>query len=61
MKLISHPDLARLHPTAHHPETTRRIDVLLEAVGTWTEAIPATEAPVGSSTALMLAFALSSS
>jgi acetoin utilization deacetylase AcuC-like enzyme len=42
MQFVSHPDLARLHPTEHHPETGRRIEILLESVGDWTAATPAT-------------------
>jgi len=42
MQVISNEALARLHPTVHHPESTRRLEVLLEAVGEWTEAGPAT-------------------
>jgi acetoin utilization deacetylase AcuC-like enzyme len=43
MEIVSHPALAALHPTGHHPESPRRMAVLLEAVGSWTEAVPATE------------------
>jgi acetoin utilization deacetylase AcuC-like enzyme len=42
MELISHPDLASLHPTEHHPENPRRMKALLEATAGWTEAAPAT-------------------
>jgi acetoin utilization deacetylase AcuC-like enzyme len=42
MELVSHPAFATLHPTGHHPESPRRLEVLLEAVGSWTEAVPAT-------------------
>jgi acetoin utilization deacetylase AcuC-like enzyme len=42
MDAISHQALATLHPTGHHPESPRRLEVLLEAVGSWTEAVPAT-------------------
>ncbi len=42
MEVVSHPDLARLHPTVHHPESPRRLEVLLESIGSWTEAAPAT-------------------
>jgi acetoin utilization deacetylase AcuC-like enzyme len=42
MELISHPAFATLHPTGHHPESPRRLEVLLEAVGSWTAAEPAT-------------------
>jgi acetoin utilization deacetylase AcuC-like enzyme len=43
MDVVSHPALAELHPTGHHPESPRRLAMLLEAVGSWTEAIPATD------------------
>ncbi len=42
MEVVSHPALAKLHPTEHHPESPRRLEVLLEAVGSWKEATPAT-------------------
>jgi acetoin utilization deacetylase AcuC-like enzyme len=42
MEVVSHPDLARLHPTDHHPEGGRRIEILLETVDDWTAATPAT-------------------
>jgi acetoin utilization deacetylase AcuC-like enzyme len=42
VELISHPDLARLHPTEHHPETPRRLEAVLASVDGWTEAQPAT-------------------
>jgi acetoin utilization deacetylase AcuC-like enzyme len=42
VEVVSHPELARLHPTGQHPETPRRVEVLLESVETWIEAIPAT-------------------
>src|SRR2546427_4723696 len=41
MDVVSHPALATLHPTGHHPESPRRLEVLLEAIA-WTEAVPAT-------------------
>ncbi len=42
MDVVSHQALATLHPTGHHPESPRRLACLLEAVGSWTEATPAT-------------------
>ena len=42
MEVVSHQALATLHPTGHHPESPRRLAVLLEAIGSWTEAVPAT-------------------
>jgi acetoin utilization deacetylase AcuC-like enzyme len=41
--VVSHPDMARLHPTGDHPESPRRLEVLLEGVGEWVEPEPATE------------------
>ncbi|TML13912.1 MAG: hypothetical protein E6G31_06660 [Actinobacteria bacterium] len=43
MEVLSHLDLVRLHPTGHHPDTPRRIEVLLDAVGEFSEAEPASE------------------
>ena len=43
MDVVSHPDMARLHETGEHPETARRLDVLLEAFGEGVEPDPATE------------------
>jgi acetoin utilization deacetylase AcuC-like enzyme len=31
--VLTDPELVRLHPTGHHPESGRRIEVLLESVG----------------------------
>jgi len=42
MDVISHEALGRLHPTGHHPESPRRLEVLLESLGSWTDASPAT-------------------
>ena len=42
MDVISHADLASLHPTSHHPETPRRLELLQAAIGSWTDAVPAT-------------------
>ena len=41
MEVISHPDLVRLHPTGHHPDTPRRLEVLLDSIDDWTVAEPA--------------------
>jgi acetoin utilization deacetylase AcuC-like enzyme len=41
--VVSHPDMARLHETGEHPESPRRLDVLLEALGEWVEPEPATD------------------
>src|SRR6266540_1907336 len=42
MEVVSHQALATLHPTGHHPESPRRLAVLLDSIGSWTEAVPAT-------------------
>jgi acetoin utilization deacetylase AcuC-like enzyme len=42
MEFVSHAALATLHPTGHHPESQQRLAVLLEAIGSWTDATPAT-------------------
>ncbi len=42
MDVVSHEAFGRLHPTVHHPESPRRLEVLLESLGRWTEATPAT-------------------
>ena len=34
--------MVRLHPTGQHPDTPRRLDVLLDSIEEWTEAEPAT-------------------
>ena len=44
MDVISHPDMARLHQTGEHPETPRRLDVLLEEFDKWVEPEPASDA-----------------
>ena len=41
MEVVTHPDLVRLHPTGHHPDTPRRLEVLLESLTEWSEAGPA--------------------
>ncbi|MDQ3778363.1 MAG: histone deacetylase [Actinomycetota bacterium] len=46
MEVISHPDLARLHPTGLHPERRERLHVLLEALGPGLEPTPATRLDV---------------
>jgi acetoin utilization deacetylase AcuC-like enzyme len=42
MDVVSSGALAQLHPTGHHPESPRRLQVLLDAVGEWRETEPAT-------------------
>ena len=36
----------RLHPTGHHPDTPRRLEVLLDSIEDWTETEPATREQV---------------
>ncbi len=45
MKVVSHADLARLHPTLHHPESPQRLRVLLQRFE-WSEVAPARQADV---------------
>jgi acetoin utilization deacetylase AcuC-like enzyme len=44
--VISHPDMARLHQTSEHPESPRRLEVLLEALGEWVEPAAATDGDI---------------
>jgi acetoin utilization deacetylase AcuC-like enzyme len=46
MELVTHPDMARLHPTGHHPECGRRVEVLLESLEGWREVSPAAAADI---------------
>jgi acetoin utilization deacetylase AcuC-like enzyme len=46
MELISHADLARLHPTGRHPESGERLRVLHQHFGAWVEARSATRSDV---------------
>jgi len=46
VEVLSHPDLVRLHPTGHHPDTPRRLEVLLDSIEGWSEAAPATREQV---------------
>src|SRR5262245_56974699 len=46
MDVLTNPELARLHPTGHHPDLPHRLEVLLESVSEWTEAGPATREQV---------------
>jgi acetoin utilization deacetylase AcuC-like enzyme len=41
VEVVTHPDLVRLHPTGHHPDTPRRLEVLLGSIEEWREAEPA--------------------
>jgi len=44
--VVTHPDLVRLHPTGHHPDTPRRLEVLLGSIDEWVEAGPTTREQV---------------
>jgi acetoin utilization deacetylase AcuC-like enzyme len=46
IEVVTHPDLVRLHPTGHHPDTPRRLEVLLGSIEQWVEAEPATREQV---------------
>jgi acetoin utilization deacetylase AcuC-like enzyme len=46
VEVVTHPDLVRLHPTGHHPDTPRRLEVLLGSIEEWSEAEPATREQV---------------
>ena len=46
MEVVSHRDLVRLHPTGHHPDAPRRLEVLLDSIDEWSEAEPATREQV---------------
>ena len=43
MEVLTHPVLARLHPTGHHPERPERLAALLSHQREWTEGRAATE------------------
>ena len=43
MEVVSHPAFTRLHPTGGHPETPKKIEVLLERFPVFVECGPATE------------------
>jgi acetoin utilization deacetylase AcuC-like enzyme len=44
--VLTHPDLVRLHPTGHHPDTPRRLEVLIDSLAEWSKAGPATREQV---------------
>jgi acetoin utilization deacetylase AcuC-like enzyme len=46
VEVLTHPDMIRLHPTGQHPDTPRRLEVLLDAIEDWIEAEPATREQV---------------
>ncbi len=46
MNVVSSTAFAVLHPTEHHPESPQRLAVLQAAIGSWTDAVPATAAQV---------------
>ncbi|MEP6909817.1 MAG: histone deacetylase [Actinomycetota bacterium] len=35
---MTHPELVQLHPTGHHPDTPRRLEVLLDSIEGWSKA-----------------------
>jgi len=43
---VTHPELVQLHPTGHHPDTPRRLEVLLDSLEEWHEAALASPADV---------------
>ena len=43
---MTHPELVQLHPTGHHPDTPRRLEVLLDSLEEWHEAALACPADV---------------
>ncbi len=43
---MTHPELVQLHPTGHHPDTPRRLEVLLDSIEDWREATPASPADI---------------
>jgi acetoin utilization deacetylase AcuC-like enzyme len=45
--VVSHPDMARLHPTGGHPESPQRLEVLLESFGEPVQPAPATDGDLG--------------
>src|SRR5262249_59660022 len=46
MRIVTHPDFARLHPTGAHPESQWRLEGLLDAFPDHHAAEPATAADV---------------
>ncbi len=46
IEVLTHPALARLHPTYGHPESEQRLEALLAALTGWSEAAPASRAEV---------------
>ena len=38
---MTHPELVQLHPTGHHPDTPRRLEVLLDSIEEWKPAFRA--------------------
>jgi acetoin utilization deacetylase AcuC-like enzyme len=44
--VLTHPALARLHPTFGHPESEQRLEILLSTIAGWTEGTPASRADV---------------
>jgi acetoin utilization deacetylase AcuC-like enzyme len=46
VEVLSHPNMARLHPTGDHPESGERLAVLLDALPGWRESRPASRSDV---------------
>jgi acetoin utilization deacetylase AcuC-like enzyme len=46
VEVITHPELVRLHPTGHHPDSPRRLEVLLDSLEDWKEAGPASPSQI---------------
>src|SRR5207245_11251518 len=46
VKVLTHPELVRLHPTGHHPDTPRRLEALLDSVEDWSQTGPAAPADI---------------
>jgi acetoin utilization deacetylase AcuC-like enzyme len=46
IKVLTHLELVRLHPTGHHPDTPRRLEVLLDSIEDWSQTGPASATDV---------------
>jgi acetoin utilization deacetylase AcuC-like enzyme len=46
VEVVTNRDLVRLHPTGHHPDAPRRLEVLLDSIEEWSEAEPASREQV---------------
>jgi acetoin utilization deacetylase AcuC-like enzyme len=43
---VTNPELLQLHPTGHHPESPRRLEVLLEAIEDWRPGVRASPSDI---------------